>query len=86
MQSFLDRMQMKRSVLKRTKTRAELPAIVLYMESVPAQHKVRVLDTDGQEHLLDETVLQSHFKLVTWGQAKELLAAHWPKYAPKAAD
>ena len=83
-QSFLDRLQTKRTVLKRTKNRAELPELVLYLETVAGQPKRRVLDTEGKEHLLDETILQSHYKLITWSQAKELLPKHWPQHVKPA--
>jgi hypothetical protein len=85
MQSFLDKMQTKRTVLKRTKSRAELPALVLYLETVAGQPKRRVLDTEGKEHEIEETVLQSTYKLVTGAQAKELHAQHWPKVTPPKA-
>ena len=82
MQSFFDKMQSRRSILKRTKMRADLPPLVLYMDVVSGMSKRRVLDTDGKEHQLDDAVLQSHYKLVTWGQAKELMARHWPEIQP----
>jgi hypothetical protein len=78
MATMLDKMQTKRTVLKRTRSRADLPALVLYLETVSGQPKRRVLDADGKEHLIDESVLQSQYKLVTGPQAKDLIDKHWP--------
>lgn len=85
MQSFLDRMQTRRSVLKRTRGRPDLPALVLYLETVSGQPKRRVVDAEGKEHVLDESVLQSQYKLVTGAQAKDLHARHWPNLQPPTA-
>jgi len=79
MATMLEKMQTRRTVLKRTRPRADLPALALYVETVAGQPKRKVLDTDGKEHVLDETLLQSQYKLVTGPQAKELIDQHWPK-------
>jgi len=79
-------MHVKRSVLKRTRNSSDLPALVLYVDMVAGQTKRRVVDSDGNEHVIDETVLQSHYKLVTWTQAKELLGKYWPKLAKPVVD
>jgi hypothetical protein len=82
MATLLDKMQTRKTVLKRTRTRPDLPSLVLYLETVSGQPKRRVLDAEGKEHLLDESVLQSQYKLVTGAQAKELIDKHWPKARP----
>ena len=79
MATMLDKMQTKRTVLKRTRPRHDLPALVLYLESVAGQPKRKVVDADGKEHELEEAVLQSQYKLVTGPQAAELIDKHWPK-------
>jgi hypothetical protein len=79
MNDFLTKARAMKSVLKRTRGRAELPSPVLYMEWLSGEMKRRVLDTDGKEHLLPDAVVQSNYKLVTGGQAKELIAEHWAK-------
>jgi len=76
--SMLDKMQTRRTVLKRTRPRADLPALALYVESVAGQPKRRVLDTEGKEHVLEDTLLQSQYRLLTGPQAKELIDQHWP--------
>lgn len=78
MATLLDKMQTRKTVLKRTRTRADLPALVLYLETVSGQPKRRVLDSEGKEHVIDESVLQSQYRLVSGGQAKELIDKHWP--------
>ena len=84
MQGFLDKIQTRRTVLKRTRSRADLPVLVFYIEPVAGQPKRRVLDSDGQEHVIDDAVLQSQYKLVTGAQGKELIDKHWAKEKPPA--
>ena len=79
MATMLEKMQIRRTVLKRTRPRADLPALALYVETVAGQTKRKVLDTEGKEHVIDETLLQSQYKVVTGPQAKELIDQHWPK-------
>ncbi len=70
-----------RTVLKRTTATqgAKLPALVLYMEWLAGENKRRVLDTDGNEHRLNDKIVESSYRLVTGGQAQELIEKHWPK-------
>ena len=79
MATMLDKMQTRRTVLKRTRPRADLPALALYVETVSGQPKRKVLDTEGKEHVIEETLLQSQYKVVTGPQAKDLIDQHWPK-------
>lgn len=77
MNDFLTKARARRSVLKRTRGRSDLPSPVLYMEWLSGEMKRRVIDVEGHEHLLADAVVQSYYRLVTGGQAKDLIAAHW---------
>ncbi len=78
MQTFFDKLNPRRSVLKRTRGRPDLPALVIYIENIGGQAKRKVLDEQGGEHLIDDSLLQSQYKLVTGAQGKELVTKHWP--------
>ncbi len=69
-----------RTVLKRTTQPhgIKLPSLVLYMEWLAGENKRRVIDTEGAEHRLHDKVVESSYRLVTGGQAEELLNQHWP--------
>ena len=86
MSDFLSKARTRRTVLKRTRDRADLPSPVLYMEWLAGESKRRVLDTAGKEHLLTDNVVQSNYKLMTGAQAKELIEQHWPDALSSAAD
>lgn len=86
MNDFLSKARAMRSVLKKTRTRSDLPSPVLYVEWLSGENKRRVLDTAGTEHRITDAVLQSNYKLVTGGQAKELIAEHWAKQAAAAGE
>lgn len=77
-----------RTVLKRTTSTqgVELPRLVLYMEWLAGENRRRVLDTEGQEHRIPDRIIESSYKLVTGGQAEELLHEHWPSAAPPRAE
>jgi hypothetical protein len=77
MNDFLNKARVLRSVLKRTRGRTDLPSPVLYIEWLAGEMKRRVLDKDGNEHVLADAVVQSHYKPVTGAQAKEPIAEHW---------
>ncbi len=76
-----------RTVLKRTTSTqgGDLPRLVLYMEWLAGENKRRVVDTEGKEHRLNDKIVESSYKLVTGGQAEELLAQHWPAQLGDAA-
>ncbi|MBN1960311.1 MAG: hypothetical protein JW841_05145 [Deltaproteobacteria bacterium] len=76
---FFDKMQTCRTVLKRTRSKSDLPDVVLYLENVSGLPKRKVLDTQGKEHLIDDAVLQSQYKFATGSQAKEYISKHWSK-------
>jgi hypothetical protein len=82
--SMLDKMQTRRTVLKRTRPRPDLPGLVLYVEAVAGQPRRKVIDPEGKEHVIDEKVLQSMYKLLPGPQAQELLDKNWPKAKDEA--
>jgi hypothetical protein len=73
--------------LKRTTSTqgGELPRLVLYVEWLAGENKRRVVDTEGKEHRLNDRIVESSYRLVTGGQAEELLAEHWPAQLGDAA-
>ena len=77
MADFFDRLRVRKSVLKRTTKRKELPEVVLYLEWLGGEARRRVLDAEGGEHVLTDDVVQSNYKLVSNAQAKKLIATHW---------
>jgi hypothetical protein len=81
MADILGKARAGRSVLKRTNAKqgAELPALVLYMEWLAGESKRRVLDIEGKEHRIPDRIIESSYRLVTGGQAQELIEKHWPK-------
>lgn len=85
MNDFLNKARAMKTVLKKTRSRSDLPSPVLYMEWLSGEAKRRVIDTQGAEHMLADAVVQSNYKLVTGGQAKELIAEHWAKVAASDA-
>ncbi|MEK7704834.1 MAG: hypothetical protein AAB426_07735, partial [Myxococcota bacterium] len=74
----------KRSVLKRTRSRADLPAVVLYLGPLSGQMKQKVMTPEGSEQDLADGVMSSYYKLVTGTKGKELLESHWPAIAAEA--
>ena len=80
---FFDRLRPRRSVLQRTRRREEFPEIAFYVEWLPATSQRKVLDAEGKEHTLDDTVLESNYKLASGGTAKKLIAKHWAKEEAK---
>lgn len=77
MSDFFARLRVRKSVLKRTTKRKELPEAVLYVEWLGGEARRRVLDTDRKEHLLTDDIVQSNYKLVSNAEAKKLIASHW---------
>ena len=77
MAGFLDKLRARRTVLKRTRKGADLPAAVLYVEWLSGEGKRKVLDTDGGEHALPDKVLESHYKVCNKTDGQKLIDAHW---------
>jgi len=74
-------LRVKRSVLKRTRARADLPPVVLYLGPLVGQMKRKVMTPEGAEQEITDKVLSSYYRLVTGPQGKELLSSHWPAVA-----
>lgn len=81
-----DKLRARRSVLKRTNSnRKELPKLVLYLEWLGGTSQRKVMDSEQNEHVLDDKIVQSYYKLVSGSEAKDLLAQHWPAAATAAS-
>lgn len=74
---FFSRLRIRKSVLKRTTKRKELPEAVLYVEWLSGEARRRVLDAERKEHVLTDDVVQSNYKLVSNAVAKKLIESHW---------
>lgn len=84
MDDFFSKLRARRSVLTRTRKRTELPTAVLYLEWVGGEAKRKLLDPEGNEHTLSDTVIQSNYKVASKSQAKALIEKHWAEaVAPK---
>ena len=86
MNEFFDRLRMRRSVLKRTTKKKELPEAVLYLEWLGGETSRKVMDPEGTEQVLTDHVLESNYKLVSNAEAKKLIAAHWSKQVAKPQE
>lgn len=83
MNDYFARARSRRTVLRRTKKGRSLPELMLYVESRGGEMKRLYLDTSGEEHLLSDLVVQSHYKFATGAQAKELMSKHWADQTAK---
>jgi len=82
--SFLEKLRGLRTVLKRTRDHDDLPDEILYVAGLGGERTCRVLDDDGEEHVITEKTLQSHYKIVNKGEAKRLIEEYWSdKVGPK---
>ena len=77
MNDFFTRLRVRKSVLKRTTKRKELPEAVLYVEWLSGEARRRVLDAERKSHVFTDDVIQSNYKLVSNAVAKKLVASHW---------
>lgn len=75
--SFFDRLRSRRSVLKRTRKRQDLPEVVLYLDWIGGESKRRVMASDGSEHIFADAVIESNYKSASKQEAKKLIEAHW---------
>ena len=64
MSEFFDRLRMRRSVLKRTTRRKDLPEAVLYLEWLGGEMSRKVMDPEGNKQVITDHLLESNFKLV----------------------
>ena len=83
MKDFFARARSRRTVLVRTRKGPQLPELMLYVEWRAGEMKRLYLDAQGEEHLLSDVVVQSHYRFATGTQAKELLGKHWADQAAK---
>jgi len=79
----LNKLRPRRSILKRTKARADLPRLALYMEWVGGTNQRRLLDEENNEHVIDDKVVLSYYRQVSGADGKKLLAAHWAEASKK---
>ncbi len=77
--SFFDRLRSRRSVLKRTRKRDDLPEVVLYLEWIGGEAKRRVMAPDGSEHVFADAVIESNYKSASKQEAEKLIEAYWKK-------
>lgn len=83
---FFDRLRARRSVLKRTRKRDDLPEAVLYLEWVGGEGARRLLDPEGKEHVLPDAVVQSNYKSATKAEGKKLIEKYWADHAAKKQE
>ena len=74
---FFSKLQAYRTVLTRTRPRNELPTQVLYLEWLAGQGKRRVIDTEGNEHVITDKMLQSNYKMATGSSSKKIISQYW---------
>ena len=78
---FFRNMRPKKSVLKRTRPKPELPPYVLYLGELVGQNQRRVIGTTGEEKVLPDKIVESNYKLVSGPEAEALLQEHWSSCA-----
>jgi len=83
MSTFFDKLKPRRSVLKRTKVRPDLPKLLLYTDWLPGKHQRRLLDIEGNPHELDDNIVESYYKLSKGSESTKLIDDHWPDQKPK---
>jgi hypothetical protein len=77
---FFRNIRAKKSVLRRTRPRPELPQYVLYLGELVGQNQRRVVGPAGEEKILSDKVVESNYKLVSGPEAEDLVKAHWLSY------
>jgi len=77
---FFRNIRPKKSVLKRTRPRADLPQHVLYLGELVGQNQRRVVGPEGEEKVLTDKIVESNYKLVSGPEAEELVQKHWTKF------
>ena len=82
LQNFLEKLRPYKTVLKRTSSRREFAAELLYVEWLAGEGKRKLLDHDGNEHVITDKSLESNYKMATGGAAKKLIETYWPKANP----
>jgi len=81
---FFGKLRPYKTVLKRTRPRHELPTQLLYVDWLSGEGKRKLLDLEGNEHVITDKVLQSNYKMTTGASAKKLIQEHWASANPNA--
>jgi len=84
-QDFLGKLRPYKSVLQRTRPRHELPTQLLYVDWISGEGKRKLLDLEGNEHVITDKLLQSNYKLTTGASAKKLIKDNWASANPHTA-
>lgn len=83
MTDILQKLRPRRTVLKRTTKKAELPEAALYLEWLGGEMSRKVVDTAKKEHILSDQLLLSNYKIASSAEAEKLIAEHWKTEQPK---
>lgn len=86
MSDFFTKLQARRTVLKRTTKRKDMPSEVLYVGMLQGQKARQVLDMEGNEHAIDDLSLQSNYKLEKGSKTKTLIETHWKEHVAKPGE
>ncbi|MBT6179191.1 MAG: hypothetical protein HOI23_18245 [Deltaproteobacteria bacterium] len=82
--NFLEKLRPYKSVVRRTRAKAELPEELLFADWLGGEGARKMIDVQGNEHILTDKVLQSNYKMATGAYAKKLIKEHWADANPKA--
>jgi hypothetical protein len=82
--SFLEKLRPYKSVVRRTRAKADLPEELLYADWLGGEGSRKMIDLQGNEHVITDKVLQSNYKLATGAYAKKLIKEHWADANPKS--
>ena len=77
---FFRNIRPRKSVLKRTRPRADLPQYVLYLGELVGQNQRRVVGPTGEEKVLTDKIVESNYKLVSGPEAEALVQEHWSSF------
>lgn len=83
---FFERLRARRSVLKRTRKREDLPEAVLYLEWIGGEGARKLLDPEGKEHVLPDAVVESNYKSASKAEGKKLIEKYWKQQAAKKQE
>lgn len=83
MNDMLQKLRPRRTVLKRTTKKADLPEAALYIEWLGGEMSRKLLDTAKKEHILSDQLLLSNYKVVGGTEAEKLIGEHWETEQPQ---
>ena len=86
MKAFFDRLRARRTVLKRTRKRPDLPEAALYIEWIGGENKRRLMAPDGTEHVFADKLVESYYKIAGKADGTKLIEAHWSEEVAKAQE